>query len=39
MNDAVEAKQGSAQDSLARLEAVIALQKAAMIKDGPSGAE
>ena len=39
MNDAVEAKQSGAQDTLARLEAIIALQKAAMIKDGPAGAE
>ncbi len=40
MVDSVEAEQSErAQDSLARLEAVIALQKAAIIKDGPSGAE
>mgnify|MGYP000861094867 CR=1 FL=1 len=40
MVDSVEAERTSgAQDTLARLEAVIALQKAAIIKDGPSGAE
>ena len=39
MSDAVEAGQSGAQDTLARLEAIIALQKAAMIKDGPPGAE